>query len=239
MGVGYPTSVPAKTVTRSRRLRPWALAAALAISVAAAGGCSDATGSPPDVGQPIPTESPSGETPTSGETPAGSEAANTTQPNGEAEHEDTVQPASKRLGAPIAMEFAGERSPVVSIGATEAAALDIPGDLDTLGWWQDGAEPGAAEGFVVIAGHATQNGRAAANAWWDAEPGDRVVLETENGTATYRVISRQTYATDEVPLARWFPASGPSGPAGLALITCTDYRDGEWRSNLVVEAVPV
>ena len=34
------------------------------------------------------------------------------------------------------------------------------------------------------------------------------------------------------------PASGPDGPAGLALITCTDYRDGEWRSNLVVEAVP-
>jgi sortase (surface protein transpeptidase) len=136
------------------------------------------------------------------------------------------------------MEFAGERSPVVSVGADEAAALQIPGDLDTLGWWQDGGEPGAAEGFVVITGHATQDGGAAANKWWDAEPGDRVVLETDTGTATYRVISRRTYADEDVPLARWFPASGPNGPAGLALITCADYRDAEWRSNLVVEAVP-
>jgi LPXTG-site transpeptidase (sortase) family protein len=130
------------------------------------------------------------------------------------------------------------RSTVVSVGADEAAALQIPGDVNTVGWWQDGAEPGASEGFVVITGHATRQGDAAANEWWNAEPGDRVVVEAEHGTATYRVVSRKTYAKKDVPLARWFPAHGPGGPAGLALITCTDYRDGEWRSNLVVEAVP-
>lgn len=217
--------VPANRVTRSR-VRPLALTAA-AVALIAAVGCSADTGSPPDVGQPIPAESasPAGDSPASGE------------PTTEATPDDAeADPAP--LGAPSALEFAGVRSPVVSVGADEAAALEIPGDIDTVGWWQDGAEPGSPEGFVVITGHATQQGNAAANAWWDAEPGDRVVLEAEHGTATYRVISRRSYADEDIPLARWFPADGPSGPAGLALITCTDYRDGEWRSNLVVEAVP-
>jgi hypothetical protein len=206
------------------------------IAMVVAAGCSGDTGSPPDLGKPIPAESPTSEDDTS---PTQSPTGEGDSSTGEAEA--TAQEASHEsepLGAPIAMEFAGERSPVVSVGADEAAALQIPGDLDTVGWWKGGAEPGAAEGFVVITGHATQDGRAAANAWWDAEPGDRVVIETESGTATYRVISRQTYSYEDIPLARWFPAGGPNGPAGLALITCADYRDGEWHSNLVVEAVP-
>ena len=216
--------MPAKTVTRTG-LRVTALGAAVAAAVLVAAGCSDQSASPPDVGEPIPMES-SG-APTPGEAPTETQA------------ESTAQPESEPLGVPVAIEFAGERSPVVSVGADEAATLEIPGDLDTVGWWQDGAEPGAPEGFVVITGHATQDGSATANTWWDAEPGDEVVVETEQGTATYRVISRQTYSYDDIPLARWFPAGGPTGPAGLALITCADYRDGEWRSNLVVEAVPV
>lgn len=218
-----------------RCLRPSTLAATAIVAVVAAG-CSGETGSPPDVGQPIPAESPTSRVETGpAESPTGEGESSTGEAEATAEE---ASHESEPLGAPIAIEFADERSPVVSVGADEAAALEIPGDLNTLGWWQDGAEPGSPEGFVVITGHATRDGTAAANAWWDAEPGDRVVIETENGTATYRVTSRQTYATQEVPLARWFPADKPTGPAGLALITCTDYRDGEWRSNLVVEAVP-
>ncbi|HEX6233122.1 MAG TPA: class F sortase, partial [Jiangellaceae bacterium] len=170
--------MPAKTTTY-RCLRPFALAAT-ALAVAVAAGCSGETGSPPDVGQPIPADSPTsaGDTgPT--ESPTGEGESSTGDGEGSSsETKATAREAnheSEPLGAPIAMEFAGERSPVVSVGADEAAALQIPGDLDTVGWWKDGAEPGAAEGFVVITGHATQDGRAAANAWWDAEPGDRVV----------------------------------------------------------------
>jgi hypothetical protein len=206
------------------------------VAVVVAAGCSGETGSPPDVGQPIPAESRTNRAETGpAESPTGEGESSTGEGRATAEE---ASHESEPLGAPIALEFAGERSSVVSVGADEAAALDIPGDLDTLGWWQDGAEPGTPEGFVVITGHATRDGSAAANAWWEAEPGDQIVVETEQGTAKYRVTSRQTYAYEEVPLARWFPASGPSGPAGLALITCADYYDGEWHSNLVVEAVP-
>ena len=224
--------MPAKSVT-SRLLRPSVFASAATAAVVAVG-CSDQTGSPPDLGQPVPVDSPAGDSPAAdppGTPPATS--APTTEPDSLDAAEDSAP-----LGPPTAIEFADVRSTVVSVGADEAAALEIPGDVDTVGWWQDGAEPGAPEGFVVITGHATQQGDAAANEWWNAEPGDRVVLEAEHGTATYRVVSRKTYAKQDAPLARWFPAGGPGGPAGLALITCTDYRDGEWRSNLVVEAVP-
>ena len=110
--------------------------------------------------------------------------------------------------------------------------------MHTLGWWTGGAKPGATVGFVVIAGHATRQGTGAANVWWTAKPGDVVRLKTADGTLRYRVVSRTTYRKDKIPLARWFPAHGPRGPAGLALITCSDYRNGVWRANTVIEALP-
>ena len=224
--------MPTKSVT-SRVLRPPVYAAAVTAALVAAG-CGNQTSSPPDLGQPVPVESPAGDS-SAGDAPGISVV--TGAPTAEPDSHDAAEDSAP-LGPPTAIEFADMRSTVVSVGADEAAALEIPGDVNTVGWWQDGAEPGASEGFVVITGHATRQGDAAANEWWNAEPGDRIVLEAEHGMATYRVVSRKTYAKQDVPLARWFPARGPGGPAGLALITCTDYRDGEWRSNLVVEAVP-
>jgi sortase (surface protein transpeptidase) len=128
---------------------------------------------------------------------------------------------------------------VEPIGVGAAQALAIPGSIDTLGWWRDGAKAGARSGFTVIAGHATQDGDGAANRWWSLERGDRVAVRTEHGSLPYRVASRTTYAYEDMPYARWFPAAGPSGPPALALITCSDYHDGEWHANTVVEAVPL
>jgi sortase (surface protein transpeptidase) len=127
---------------------------------------------------------------------------------------------------------------VVPVGIDAAQQLEIPGDIDTLGWWTGGARPGSTKGFVVITGHATREGDGAANAWWSAKPGQQVRLRTPRGTVSYRVVSRRTYDKADIPLSRWFPSEGPDGPPGLALITCADYRDGEWRANTVVEAVP-
>ena len=38
---------------------------------------------------------------------------------------------------------------------------------------------------------------------------------------------------------RWFPTSRATGGPALALITCSDFRDGAWHANTVVEAVPL
>ena len=75
-------------------------------------------------------------------------------------------------------------------------------------------------------------------------PGGRPARGSGSGSDASRAPSStascraQTYDKADIPLARWFPSDGPTGPAGLALITCADYRDGEWRANTVVEAVP-
>lgn len=149
-----------------------------------------------------------------------------------------ASPAPAPTAPPVGLTFNEDTSPVVPVGVDTAGQLMIPGDLATLGWWAGGASPGAQNGFVVITGHATVAGTGAANAWWSATPGQVVVLKTVHGPVTYRVVSRTTYDKQAIPLSRWFPAGGPQGRPGLALITCADYRAGEWHANTVVEAFP-
>ena len=179
-------------------------------------GCAGETAAPHDVGTRISATTP------------GPSAATQTQ----------VAHPKQRPAPPKELTLHHETSTVVPIGVGAARELVIPGDVNTLGWWTGGAKPGATAGFVVIAGHATREGTGAANAWWTARPGDVVTLKTPRGKVRYRVVSRSTYQKDNIPLRRWFPSDGPHGPAGLALITCSDYRNGAWRANTVVEAVP-
>lgn len=218
--------------------------AALALAVFTSTGCSAEVDHPADLGRPVPAEAPTeASEPPAERAPSPAPSASVDGPIGDHavaddEASDGESAESSVQGEPTSLQFAGTTSPVASVGTDSARNLEIPGDLNTLGWWRDGAEAGSPEGFVVITGHATRDGTAAANRWWSAEPGDRIVLETDEGSLTYRVVSRTTYDIDEVPLGRWFPVDGPSGPPALALITCSDYRDGEWRANTVVEAVP-
>ena len=186
-------------------------------------GCSGGTPAPKDAGTRIDTRMDIRSAPesTSGAT------------SGTPTPADEVRPARPR-----ALTVHHQTSPVVPVGVDSAQQLEIPGDIDTLGWWSGGAKPGSVKGFVVITGHATREGDGAANAWWSAKPGQRIRVRTPRGAVVYRVVSRKTYDKADIPLARWFPSDGPGGPPGLALITCADYRDGEWRANTVVEAVP-
>jgi hypothetical protein len=175
------------------------------------------------------------------ETPAPSDVGTrirATTPGHSAATPSQVAHPKQRSAPPKELTLHHETSRVVPIGVGAARELEIPGDVNTLGWWTGGATPGATAGFVVITGHATREGTGAANAWWTAKPGDVVTLKTPRGKLRYRVVSRSTYQKDNIPLTRWFPSDGPHGPAGLALITCADYRNGEWRANTVVEAVP-
>jgi hypothetical protein len=194
------------------------VAAGLAVMLSL-GACAGGTPAPKDAGTRIDTRS-------------APESA-TGAPSGAPTRADQVRPARPR-----ALTVHHETSRVVPVGVDSAQQLEIPGDIDTLGWWTGGAKPGSAKGFVVITGHATREGTGAANAWWSAKPGQKIRVRTPRGAVVYRVVSRKTYDKTDIPLARWFPPSGPHGPAGLALITCADYRDGEWLANTVVEAVP-
>lgn len=204
-------STPARLVT----------VAALSVGLVLGGCATSGTPPPEDVGARIESSAPA---------PVDS-ALTSTSPTARA-------PDRVRAEPPRALTLHRQTARVVPVGIDSAQRLEIPGDIHTLGWWQGGAKPGAVKGFVVITGHATREGDGAANTWWSARPGDRIAVKTPRGTVHYRVVSRKTYDKDEIPLARWFPFDGPAGPAGLALITCADYRDGAWQANTVVEAVP-
>jgi len=130
---------------------------------------------------------------------------------------------------------------VIPIGVDDRGAVAIPDDVDTVGWYRYGAAPGAASGSVVLAGHvdsATQ-GIGAFRALWSAEPGTLIHLDrASGGPLTYRVVSRETFGKDAIPLTALFAATGA---ARLTLITCGGPFDSESRSyldNVVVTAVP-
>ena len=78
------------------------------------------------------------------------------------------------------------RSPSVGIDL-KAGALGIPTDIKKVGWWRDGAAPGADEGTILIGGHvdSAKNGAGAFYALKSARRGDIVDVDSRR----YRVTS--------------------------------------------------
>ena len=142
-------------------------------------------------------------------------------------------------GAPrkLMVDRLGVRSDVVPISG-ESGVLLPPSDPQLLGWWREGAVPGAARGTAVLTGHTVSTGGGAFDHLDRLARGDGVVVRTEMGAIRYTVTSSRNYGT--AALAR---DSGEifrlDGPGRLVLITCSGYDGRVYRSNTVVTAVPV
>jgi LPXTG-site transpeptidase (sortase) family protein len=128
-------------------------------------------------------------------------------------------------------------APVVPIGATDGVLVP-PGDPQVLGWWRDGAVPGAAEGGALITGHTVHSGGGAFDDLETLDPGDRVTVRTVHGRIRYAVTGVTVYrkATLAEDAARVFRQTGPGR---LVLITCEDWNGTGYDSNAVVFAEPV
>ncbi|MGK5530358.1 class F sortase [Streptomyces sp. URMC 129] len=133
------------------------------------------------------------------------------------------------------------RAEVVPVAAGADGALDLPEAPHAVGWWQGGAQPGAARGTVLIAGHldTAGGGDGPFAALPDVPVADRVEITSADGRRHgYRITARRTYDGDELP-ADLFAATGP---ARLALVTCAgryDERTGRYEQNLVLYGRPV
>jgi len=146
--------------------------------------------------------------------------------------------AAARPGNPIrlAVPSLGISTRVLAIRA-RGGTLVPPSNPQLVGWWADGAQPGAAKGSAVITGHTVHDGGGAFDNLEQLERGAAVRVSTKRGDTDYIVTSVTTYRKKALAkkAAQLFDQSVPGR---LVLVTCEDWDGTAYLSNAVVVAVP-
>ncbi len=119
----------------------------------------------------------------------------------------------------------------------EDRALTPPADPRQVGWWSQGARPGASTGSAVLTGHTVHTGGGAFDDLEELVAGDEVVVRTDRGPLAYDVVSVEVLGKGELA-RRSDDVFEQSGPARLVLVTCEDWDGTAYLSNVVVTARP-
>lgn len=128
----------------------------------------------------------------------------------------------------------GIDAPVIRAHVTDGT-LWPPDDPQSLGWWAEGAKPGAVQGGALITGHSVSTGGGAFDDLETLRKGDRVRVRTGRGVIVYSVTGVTIYKKGALAkdAQRVF---SQTGPGRLVLITCEDYNGSYWESNAIVFA---
>ena len=139
----------------------------------------------------------------------------------------------------------GVDAEIGGVGVLADGSLEIPDDVDRLGWYRFGSAPDDGAGATVVTGHVDSRAQGA-GAFFElhgVEPGARVEVDLSHGrTVVYAVAGRKRIDKDALPTDEVFRRSGP--PV-LVLVTCgggSDSSDSSERSyadNVVVVAEPI
>lgn len=156
----------------------------------------------------------------------------------------STAPAAPAPAAPVRIELPslGVDAVVVPVGVDSAGLMEVPEDVDTVGWYRFGPAPGAAAGSSVLSGHVDdyRQGPGVFSGIGDLGPGDVVRVVDESGvTREFTVLSREQWNKGEVPLDRLFDRAGSSR---LVLITCGGSFNSStlgYDDNIAITAVPV
>lgn len=120
--------------------------------------------------------------------------------------------------------------------------MEIPADVDTVGWYRFGPVPGAPAGSAVLSGHVDdyRQGTGVFARIGDLEPGDTFSVTDAAGVTTpFQVVAREEWSKGEVPMDRLFDRGGESR---LVLITCGGSFNSStlgYDDNIAVTATPV
>ena len=140
----------------------------------------------------------------------------------------------------LAIPGIGVRVHIVPVGVENGTgAIEVPPNVDTIGWYRFGPSPGV-EGSAVLIGHVDSwlQGPGAFFRLRDLRPGDPVSVSFANGsTMPFRVVARRFYSKGSLPEMLFERRGRPI----LSLITCGGSFDQMTRSysdNVVVIAVP-
>ena len=137
----------------------------------------------------------------------------------------------------LQIESLDVHAPVVPVDAHGGVLLP-PDDPETVGWWRDGAVPGAAYGSAVITGHTVSTGGGAFDDLDRLRLGADVTVRTGRGTLEYVVRDVATYRKGA--FARRAPRLLSQSVGGrLVLVTCEDWNGEVYLSNQIVFARPV
>ncbi len=110
-----------------------------------------------------------------------------------------------------------------------------PSDPHLVGWWADGARPGAAEGSAVLTGHTVHTGGGALDNLEKVLPGNHVLVRIDHDTLRYAVQRVRIYEKDA--LAQHATDVFSQDVSGrLVLVTCEDWNGERFLSNVVVTA---
>lgn len=141
-------------------------------------------------------------------------------------------------GAPrrLVIPTLGVDAPVVPVTAPNRT-LTPPSDPQQLGWWADGARPGARHGSALVTGHTVHTGGGALDDLETVQPGDRITVRTSESRLTYVVRTVRTYRKGALARAAERVFS-QEVPGRLVVITCEDWDGSQYLSNVVVVAVP-
>jgi LPXTG-site transpeptidase (sortase) family protein len=134
------------------------------------------------------------------------------------------------------------RVSVDRVGLDTRGQVEVPEDVARAGWYRFSAKPASGKGSTVLVGH-VDGVNQGAGAFYNLRklaPGDTItVTRADERRVTYRVVARERFAKDRVPLRELFSRSGPER---LTLITCGgpfDPASLEYTDNIVVTALPV
>lgn len=146
--------------------------------------------------------------------------------------------ASSEQPRSLAVPSIGLKAAVVPIAIDPAGVLTPPAS-PLVGWWMRSAVPGQATGQMLITGHTIHDGYGIMNRLGDVKPGDLVSVTNDEGTTRYEtdkveVLSKQELADNAQELF-----GQDHGDGRLVLVTCDDFVDGEYLSNIVLFAHPV
>ena len=129
--------------------------------------------------------------------------------------------------------------PIAPVGLAADGTMALPESAQIVGWYQNGAVPGAREGNIVVAAHVddAEVGLGPFARLRDLGVGDEIRLGDAMGRQfVYRVTSiEQTHKADVDPAVLFADDLAPR----LALVTCGgtwDAKAGHYQDNVIVWA---
>ena len=134
-----------------------------------------------------------------------------------------------------------ETATVVDVALDDRGAVEIPDDVQEVGWYRRGPRPGE-DGNAFMTSHVDSRtqGRGVLFDLRRVEPGDEIIVDHEDGTTSnWEVVRRERITKGSYPMEQVFRFDGEPG---LVIDTCGgafNPQTGSYENIDIVYAVPL